>query len=499
MYKVIIVDDEFIERRGIQFLLEQYGDLFEITVSDNAEEVINHLKREAYNILFTDIKMPIMDGLELSKEAIQLQPDLNIVILSAYGEFAYAKQAINIGVSEYVLKPINIDEFNKVVKKITEKLEETNSQAKYERDYCLLNLLNGVSIDKLLIKKKRNIDLDFFNQYTRMLLIETGSNFFETSDEAFAHRLKNCIKQDFDYLNINQYQSILFFQNYHSNDKEFEQLGEKIYEEVMKNEIPSANIVLSRELRSYTEFYPEYASFEELLETRFFLGNIHVISHNSIQDFKPESITELINNINYYALKKDCYSLRQCVLHFCRQYRYRQGFSRIYINYIFSEILKAINSNLSGDQEMEFNNQIRKIYSCNNSTEIIDIMEQNIDKLEFRDNDLRNITLINTVINHIQSNYQKDISLEELAGKVYLTPSYLSHIFRKRTGGTIMQFIKQCRMESAKKLLVTTNMKIIDISERIGYTNCSYFCHIFSVYFGMSPEKFRQINSKEMP
>jgi two-component system response regulator YesN len=494
MYNVIIVDDEFIERQGIQFLLQQYGDLFEITVSDNAEEVLNYLKRETYDILFTDIKMPIMDGLELSKQAIQLQPDLNIVIFSAYGEFAYAKQAINIGVSEYVLKPINIDEFNKVVQKITAKLEEANSQKKYERDYYLLNLLNGVSLEKLLIKNKRNIDLDFFNEYTRMLLIETSSNFFEISDEDFALRLKNSVKVDYDYLNINQYQSILFFLNYHQSNKDFEKLGEKIYEEVMKNETSSANIVLSRELHSYTEFYSEYASFEELLEARFFIGNIHVLSRDSIQDSKPESITELINNINYYAAKKDCYSLRQCVLYFCKQYRYRQGFSRIYMNYIFSEILKAINSNLIGDQGLEFSNQMIKIYSCDNNEEIIDIMEQNIDKLEVKDNEQQNNTLINTVLNYIQNNYQKDISLEELASKVYLTPSYLSHIFRKQTGGTIMQFIKQCRMDKAKKLLVTTNMKIVDISESIGYANCSYFCHNFSVNFGMSPEKYRQIN-----
>jgi two-component system response regulator YesN len=468
--------------------------LFEITTSDNAEEVLELLNGNAYDIMFTDIKMPNMDGLELSKRAIQLQPDLKIVIFSAYGEFAYAKQAIKLGVSEYVLKPINIDEFNKVVMKITEELEETSEQKKYERNYYLLNLLNGVSPDKLHIKSKNFDDLNYFNQFTRMLLIETGNSFFEQSDDEFSKRLRESIDEQFDYLNINQYQSILFFLNYKPSHMEFEGLGERVYEVLMKNDIPSANIVLSKELHGFTDLYSEYTSFEELLETKYFMGNLHVISHDLIQSSKPETIIELINNIKYYANKKDGYSLRQCILYFCNQFRYRQGFSRIYMNYIFSEILQAIQTNIKGEKVLDLSDQMISIYNSNDINEIIDIMEQNIGMLELSDNELQNNALITTVIHYIQSNYYKDISLEELATQVYLTPSYLSHIFRKHTGGTIMQYVKQCRMEKAKKLLVTTNMKIVDISESIGYANCSYFCHNFSINFGMSPEKYRQVN-----
>lgn len=490
MYKVIVIDDELIERQGVKFLLERYNGLFDITVLDTGKEVLDCLEKEAYDILFTDIKMPIMDGLELSKRAMLIQPDLNIVIISAYGEFPYAKQAINIGVSEYILKPIHIDEFNKVVDKIIVSLKERDSQRKYEKNYYLLTLLNG--IDKMLTKNKKAIDFKYFNQYTRMMLIETNTNFFEMAEEDFAHKLKETLREEHDYLNINQYQSLLFFLNYYPNNEEFEELGERIYREVIKAGAPSAVIVLSRELHGYTELYGEYSSFDELLETRFYLGNVNVISHASIEMAKPEMISELIRNINYYGEKKDAYSLRQCVLYFCKQYRYTLGFSKIYMNYIFSEILKAVYSNIKGDYQQEFEEQILKIYQCENHDEIMDIMEQSIEKLESNDNEVQNDGIIYTVIQYIKENYREDITLEMLANKVYLTPSYLSHIFRKRTGNTIMQFIKQCRMEKAKELLVTTNMKVVDISNDIGYANCSYFCHNFSINYGMSPEKYRQ-------
>lgn len=496
MYKIIIVDDEPIERQGIQFLVGQYRDIFETAAVETPEEVLKRLELEAFDILCTDIKMPFMDGLELTKRALILRPELKIVIFSAYGEFSFAKTAINLGVFDYVLKPVNVNEFHRVFDKILLELAEDKNQRNYEKEHILLNLLNGIPLDKLLINNKSNIDADYLNSYNRMLLIETSNNFFETSDAEFEKNLQLTFTENYDYVNINQYQSILFYKNYLENEEEFEKLGERIYEFITTNYTSSANIVLSRKISSYIEIPSEYASFEELQESRYFIGNVPVISYNSMQISTSEFMSELIDRIRYYASMKDTYSLRQCVIYFCKHYRYKQGFSKIYMNYILSEILKAINTNLLN--EYEFSTEMQRILKCNSYEEIIEIMENNIEKLEAKENEQQNNKLIDTIIHYIYSNYQKDITLEEIAKEVYLTPSYLSHIFKKQTGTTLIKYIKQYRMQKAKEYLENTNMKIVDISEHIGYANCSYFCQNFRSVYGVSPDTCRQMSKKKI-
>lgn len=93
---------------------------------------------------------------------------------------------------------------------------------------------------------------------------------------------------------------------------------------------------------------------------------------------------------------------------------------------------------------------------------------------------------------YINRNYSANLSVELLASIVYLTPDYLSRLFKKSTGRSISQYIRQVRMERASELLLTTNRKVIDIGAEVGYPNYSYFCQSFREYYGKSPEKYRQ-------
>ena len=100
------------------------------------------------------------------------------------------------------------------------------------------------------------------------------------------------------------------------------------------------------------------------------------------------------------------------------------------------------------------------------------------------------------VLDYIGANYGQELSVEHLASIVYLTPDYLSRLFKKSMGKSISQYIRQFRMERARDLLTGTNRKVIDIGEAVGYPNYSYFCQSFREYFGSSPEKYRQEERK---
>ena len=120
MYRVLIVDDEKIERTGIKFLLGQIDCSFETYEAVNGKEAEEWLRDNQADILITDIKMPFMDGLELLEQINQLYPDMVKIIISGYGEFSYAKKAIRYGVEEYILKPVDPEDFKVSIEKVVQ-------------------------------------------------------------------------------------------------------------------------------------------------------------------------------------------------------------------------------------------------------------------------------------------------------------------------------------------------------------------------------------------
>ena len=128
MYTYLIVDDEMIERKGIRMLLSWMNIRENILEASNGEEALEVFEKEKIDVLLTDINMPFMDGIELLSRIHEEYPGTETVIFSGYDEFSYAKKAISYGVSAYILKPVNPEEFEKVVGEINEKLAKVSAR-----------------------------------------------------------------------------------------------------------------------------------------------------------------------------------------------------------------------------------------------------------------------------------------------------------------------------------------------------------------------------------
>ena len=139
------------------------------------------------------------------------------------------------------------------------------------------------------------------------------------------------------------------------------------------------------------------------------------------------------------------------------------------------------------------NQEIDRLYRTNDFAEVAQILNEGIQHLEesFSVNPQMMHREIETVKQYIYANYDKELSVDMLAGQVYMAPSYLSHIFKKETGQNLSKFIKALRMEKAKEMLEESHNKIVNISYAVGYPNVSYFCQSFREYFGVSPQKYR--------
>ena len=181
-----------------------------------------------------------------------------------------------------------------------------------------------------------------------------------------------------------------------------------------------------------------------------------------------------------------------------QKYRKPAKQSQIFVKFVFSNLITTMYPFLPDDSGKSLDTLITELYIQQDIREIIGTIQSLAEKI------IKNYTAasatdirreILSTQDYINKNYNLDLSVEMLASMVYLTPDYLSRLFKKSTGKSLSQYIRQVRMEKASYLLRTSNRKVIDIGTSVGYANYSYFCQSFREYFGRSPEKYRQEES----
>ncbi|MCY9693582.1 response regulator [Paenibacillus alginolyticus] len=134
MLKMLVVDDDKFERDGVKFLIEKYSLDLEISEADSGESALAYIESNDIDILFSDIRMKGMDGLQLAAKVRELDKPVKVIFMSAYGEFEYAQRAIDLNAIRYILKPVQVSEFIKVVSQVIQLCEqELKSKAQQER------------------------------------------------------------------------------------------------------------------------------------------------------------------------------------------------------------------------------------------------------------------------------------------------------------------------------------------------------------------------------
>lgn len=502
MLKILIVDDEFIERDGIIFLINKFSFDLDIKECSDGEKALKYMKDNSIDILFTDVKMPFMDGLELSRNAKTLYPNLKIVIFSGFGEFEYAKKAISLGVSNYILKPINQIEFKNTIEKVIQEVEQEKQEKQKkelrtfsEKEHVLLKIISGTTIEDLKEKFGLETYINFINQYKQMILMEFDNDFFH-NHQGFIKEIQSNMEIKTDYLNLNPQQSIFFLFDC-IDESILKNIFMKIHNKIVKDHEVNCYFAISNLLTSPYMISEEFSNIEQIMEQRFFISNQYIFNKNieiplELTDEKFDDT--MFKNIQHDIKVKDFYSLRKHVDFLIKKFSAKNTFSQIYVKFILSNIYQNIYKEIQKVSEVDLNGKIDKIYFCRTIQEISEILNNIIDKMEkqFSKESFNDRHEIELVKSYIYKNYGNDLSLEILAEYIYMTPSYLSSVFKKEIGMGINSFIKNYRMEKAKDMLENTNIKIKNIGNLVGYSNTSYFCQSFREFYGLTPEKYRQ-------
>lgn len=502
MYRILIVDDEKIERNGIRLLLGRQGRALDIAEAVNGREALEWLSENRADILLTDVKMPLMNGIELLEQASGLYPEMKKLIFSGYGEFEYAQQAMRYGVEEYILKPVDPEEFRKAMDKLFDALdrereaeERKAAEGNFFRKYVLNAVINGTDMEGLKLRTA-GFSLDFLDEYRRMMLLETGGNFFGSGDGEFLEALEREAQgARFDCLNLNPQECVLFFLDEAADWKELAGRLNAVLTQQCGPEQKSY-ISVSSGLKDRSQIADRYQELELLMENRFYdlEGRVYMAKNEaeSAEDVRLDDDT-LMKQIRQDIRAKDILSLKEHCKRLFLNSGKNAGFSQIYVKFVFASLLKLLYEAIPEKTERELDEEMDRLYRAEDMDQVREITEKNVDLLEAKlKKDAGSVHReVETVKRYIFSHYGEELSIEQLAEKVYLAPSYLSTLFKKETGQNLSKFIKACRMEKARDMLENTHEKIGGISEKVGYPNVSYFCQSFREYYGVSPQKYR--------
>ncbi|UVI33167.1 response regulator transcription factor [Paenibacillus spongiae] len=513
MCKILIVDDEKFEREGVKFLIDKYNLDLEVYEADSGEKALAYMQHNPVEILFTDIRMKGMDGLQLAEQVREMKLPVKVIFMSAYGEFEYAKRAIDLKAIHYILKPVEVSEFLKVVSEVIEMVEQERKDKeeqervqeiygkglRYERKIIFSQLLHGGNHDAEDEQVEPSGPAFKFtgSKPVRMMMLDTRERFFDLTGSEFDACLADLLDRPFDAVNLNECQSLLFIEvSEGESDYDLESLGNRLIQWFKETYIRDVYIVCSGHIQHVGQIRDVYNEFESILECKFFNEQgIFMFTGSALSDDGSSiDVEQLLDEIRNDVERNEYSSVRT---RFERLYDSLQGgrqVSSIYLKYICMEIVKSMYGASSRKDANSFKNNVQLIYNTNKLSDLIKIMISVIDNSEFTDKNAPDSIrkVIDDVTKLIRSEYHRDLSVEEIAEKVYLSPNYLSHLFKKHSGVSIIKFITSTRMEKAKQLLTQTNKKVADISEETGYSNVAYFCTLFKTYHGKTPTQFRE-------
>lgn len=514
MRNLLVVDDERAEREGVRYLIEEYGLPLRTELRASGEDALEALREQRFDILLTDIKMPFMNGLELARQAKEIAPNLKIVIYSAYGEFDYAQQAIHLQVVQYLLKPVVVEDFLNVMRELIRQCDEEDAKQRreadllegyeqgqrYEQDKWLLDQLNGTAA---ALPRPGNPAADVVRLPYYMALIDYRTPVFDRANEAFRRVMEQQFGDAAYYLNLNECQSVLFVSAVlHDRQPEvWRPMWQALKDRIAEAFGEPVFLLVGGRTEAWEASRAELRRLEQLGEYKFFYDQ-SLVGHAadgelalSVPDAGDEPIEQTVDNVYAQIATDETGRIEDALDTLFYRLKRQSAYSNVYVKYICTEIVKRLFRPDRSHHDTSFDRYVNAIFQSQSLLELQDIVigvlrsQSGAAPGDTNDNDKRAIGLILKIV-HTQ--YMNDICLESVSRQVYLSPRYVSALFKKETGESFVKYVTEFRLNKAKAYLRDTNMKIKDIAEQVGYTDTSYFGMVFRRHFGVSPARFRE-------
>lgn len=534
--KVFLVEDEMVIRRGIKNSIdwEKEGYIFCGEASDG-ELAYPMIIKEKPDILITDIRMPFMDGLELCKLVKKELPNIKILILSGYDEFDYAKEAIRLGVTEYLLKPISSGKLLEVLNGVSESIrrekedkdlvrkymEEMRENTEHEKQKFFEQMIAGnLSMADALEtgeKYEMNLSAGMYNLLLfRFTLGEENRKSGELLGEAeyAIEKLTERLEYVFEFQRgVEGWAFLLMADNEEQMSERVKELSKDL-EEIMKNYSTIAYFGgIGQPVARLRELEESFREAERALAARFTMELNRIISVEDIRMAQNVDTLDDIEIMSFGEIEKTRTMLEKFLNNGAEDEI--DEFVDVYINELPEENLKSVLmrqyiimdayivmmsfcekiEGIEGEmqaQSEELKNSMKTIQTLEEIKNYIRMLLKKIIGVRDTISGRRYSDIIEIAKDQIRKTYMSDeISLNTIAAEVGMSPSYFSSIFSKEMGKTFVEYLTEIRMDRAKELLMCSSMKTSEIGYEVGYKDPHYFSYIFKKTQNCTPKEFR--------
>lgn len=526
LYNVFLVEDEIVTREGIRDSIDWAAAGYQFCGEAPDGEIALPLILESRpEVVITDIKMPFMDGLKLCRLLKSSLPETKIIILSGHDEFKYAQEAIQIGVTEYLLKPVVprnlVAALQKIAHHITEARREVErlhslqlqmaNQRTILRERCMLNLLTATLSPADVIEQCRNLDLDLLARWYQVLVIRSVSastNDPQTAAESLDAMIAEILGDTESIVRFKKdaEETVLILRG--QDPLQLEHAAEHVQTRLrrqLETRTPYRILIgrgcpterLGAVPESYTHALRQLEAPDQLPSDS---GNVPTVQHTDLAKPNTKALAEFLRSGT--ALQFDA-----CFTAYLAPLAAVDHRSRMLIDYVFTDVVLSVANFLretGGDVEVLLQDldylqaQLGGIPQIDHIKDLVrDVV---VRALEYRDHHAHGHSgLLAKARAYIDTYYASpDISLSTVAAHVMLSPSYFSVVFHREIGETFVEYLTHVRIRKAKELLRSTALTSSEIAYQVGYDNPRYFFAVFRKVVGQSPTAFRRLHSNTL-
>jgi two-component system response regulator YesN len=505
MIKMVIADDEILTLD----MLERIIDWTKLGIkivgkATDGKEALELIHRENPEILLTDIQMPHIGGIELIKMLAQSHPNLKIIILSAYGEFKYAQEAIRYGAVGYLVKPIDEVELEELVELSIRSNQEWIAKEQEATYRKLLMTRNGTPA---LLQTMESKGIRVLQHY-RMFIIQADP--ISDNDQLLLEDQLSFISERVIHI-IRQYMSEHVIPGYlfEFQEKEWICLAEQ--SDGFGNQITQLllaelrfNVVVgvSTLKESLNKLYEAYSEAMDCLSYRFLFSSEHVLEYEELMlsssdhSYFQEEVYVKVQSLTEEILadplgKTDWRNKLTSILH--ETTRHPDGIYSLLFGMLVRLRMKKWEKKNGIDYADIHPVSFEALKKYKTLGDLLDYLEETIQQLgqEYDHFPSHGNELVSKAKDYIQAHYDKQITLESICAHISISKNYFSSLFKKETGMNVWDYLTIVRIEYAKKLLANTTLKNYEISEQIGYENPSYFTKMFKKLTGVLPQEYR--------
>ena len=531
MYKVFVVDDEIVIREGLRnnFRWEENGFSLVGEASDG-EIALPMIRDERPDILITDIRMPFMDGIALCREVHKVMPWIQIVILSGYDSFEYAKQAISLGVQEYLLKPISSRDLGEVLLRIKDRIERENaerrnleklrSQMTAGRQMVLSQVLGNVLMNKLpdeegekICTQMRAMGVNLFSPCYTVIEFRKGGGASTYPDlhAAMMQSAENWRETVFLYSNEKALCALVLGDSEQDIEERAYSFARSALDELERSDDSGAWAAIGEMVRHFGDVSRSYQSARHIrrsfensgqpLQMRRIIG-----SRDSLPPARQSGQAIGVQSLYEHMKYVDLGDFQEHYTGYLRSLRDMGALLPIDGKYLYTEALVTafrIIQEAGGDPKelLDARWLEREEFSQEDfdraASEGLTVLHRAI---KYRDSkgQVKGNPAVNKARQYLAGHFtDPGLTFQEVVDHVAMSTSHFSTLFAQSTGSTFTKYLINLRMTKARELLYNTDMRSSEIAYAVGFSDPHYFSYLFKKQMGVTPSEFRAAVGKE--